>query len=243
MTTMLTKPITEAEAETAPREYHWTVDTYHRVGDAGVFDPDVKLELLRGRIIDRYAEGGPTGYHWTADTLFKAINAGVFENPERLELLHGRIMDRMPQGSVHLSRRARIARRLRLAVEPLYYVMEECSIQIAFDGVPVPDVAVLRGGEGDYDDSLPTAEDALLLVEIAVSSVANDLGEKALLYAQAGITDYWVALPEVGEIMVHREPSAEGYGSVTRLNEMDTLTPLAAPDVTLAVRDLLGASG
>ena len=152
-------------------------------------------------------------------------------------------MDRMPQGSVHLSRRARIARRLRLTVEPLYYVIEECSLQIASDGVPVADVAVLGGGEGDYDDSLPTAEDAVLLVEIAVSSAVNDLGEKALLYAQAGIVDYWVALPEAGEIIVHREPSSEGYGSVTRLTQTDTLTPLAATDVTLAVRDLLGASG
>ena len=243
MTTTLTESIADAEAEAAPREYRWTVDTYHRAGDAGVFDPDVKLELLRGRIIDRYAEGGPTDYRWTADTLFKAINAGVFENPKRLELIHGRIMDRMPQGSVHLSRRVRIARRLRLTLEPLYYVIEECSLQIASNDVPVPDVAVLHGGEGDYDDGLPTAEDVVLLVEIAVFSVANDLGEKALLYAQAGITDYWVALPEAGEIMVHRDPAPGGYGSVTRLNETATVSPLAATDVALAVRDLLGASG
>ena len=65
-------------------------------------------------------------------------------------------------------------------------------------------------------------------MEVAVSSVDNDLGDKALLYAQAGITDYWVVLPEERAVVVHREPTPQGYGSVTRLTETDTLTPLAA---------------
>ena len=60
----------------------------------------------------------------------------------------------------------------------------------------------------------------------------SDLGGKALLYAQAGIMDYWVARPEEGRVMVHRDPTPEGYGSVTRFAETDTLTPLAIPDVT-----------
>ena len=92
MTTTLRKPETDAEAEATPREYHWTVEIYHRAGDAGVFDPDVKLELLRGRIIDRYAEAGPTDYHWTADAFDSACDAGVFGPEARLELIHGRII-------------------------------------------------------------------------------------------------------------------------------------------------------
>ena len=38
----------------------------------------------------------------------------------------------------------------------------------------------------------PLAEDVLLVVEVADSSLGFDTGEKADLYAAAGIADYWV---------------------------------------------------
>ncbi len=230
------------KGEAAPRPYHWTAEVYHRAWDAGVFGHDAEVELVSGSVVDRFAEPAPHGYHWSADAFDRACDADVFGSDARLELIGGRIIDRMGQGPLHLSCRVRIGRRLRAALEPPYSVVEECPIRIASDGEPVADVAVLRGAEGDYDEHNPTPDDVVLLVEVAVSSAENDLGEKALLYAQAGIADYWVVLPERGQIVVHRTPSPDGYLSVTPLGADDPLSSLAATGVNLSLRSLLGLS-
>ncbi len=179
-------------------------------------------------------------YHWTADQFYRAADAGIFDNPGRLELIHGRIIEKMPQSPLHSAVAAIVADSLRTVLPSGYTVREERAIHITFDGEPIPDVSVVIGQNKDYLRRHPAPEDVVLLVEIAVSSVASDTGDKALLYAQAGIADYWVVLPESGEVWAHREPSPQGYRSVNRLNKMATVAPLDAPDAVLAVRDLLG---
>ena len=89
----------------------------------------------------------------------------------------------------------------------------------------------------------PTSDDVVLLVEIAVSSVESDLGDKHCSTPRRASQTTRSSWRKKSAILVHRNPTPEGYGSIARLTETDTLTPLAAQDVTLAVRDLLGASG
>jgi Uma2 family endonuclease len=180
---------------------------------------------------------------WSADDFDRACDAGVFGQEARLELIHGRITERMGQGPMHSSLAAYFADCLRAALTPRWTVREERAIRIAFDGEPIPDITVVIGRQLDYRTQHPMPSDVLLLVEVAVSSEERDLGEKALLYAQAGIADYWVVLPESQQIVVHRLPSSNGYLSVTANGLGQTLTPLAAPDVFLAVTDLLGETG
>ncbi len=177
-------------------------------------------------------------HHWTVDEFYRAAAAGKFDDPGRLELIHGRIQEKMPEGGRHTGLRRRIARRLRATLEPHSFVCEECPLRIAFDGEPIPDIMFTQ--EEDYGDRHPTPADVVLLLEVSDSSLEYDLGGKAVLYARAGITDYWVVLVSEAVIVVHREPSAEGYGSVTRLSGTDTLSPLAVPDAVWAVDMLLG---
>ncbi len=176
--------------------------------------------------------------HWTVEEFYQAADAGEFTNPGLLELIHGRIQKKMPEGGRHTGLRRRIARRLRTALEPHCFVCEECPLRIAFDGEPIPDIMFTR--EEDYGDLHPTPADVVLLLEVSDSSLEYDLGGKALLYAQAAVADYWVVLVKDNAVMVHREPSAEGYRSVTRLSGMDTLSPLALPEAAWTINELLG---
>ena len=144
----------------------------------------------------------------------------------------------MPESGRHTGVRRRIARRLKAKLEPESFVCEECPLRIAFDGEPIPDVMFTR--QEDYGDLHPTPADVLLLIEVSVSTAENDLGEKALLYAEAGIADYWVVLVNESMIVVHRVPTANGYQDRARLTGEDTLSPLAAPSVAWTVDELLG---
>ena len=174
--------------------------------------------------------------HWTAEEFYRAASAGYFEDPDRLELIHGRL-NRLMQGERHADVRARVSRRLRPALDPPLFARDENPLHIAFDGELIPDVMFLY--EEEYEGRHPEPQEVALLVEVADSSVDYDLGEKALLYAQAGITDYWVVLIEAQAIVVHREPTPDGYQSVTRLAEAATLSPLAAPEAVWTVNALL----
>ncbi len=179
-------------------------------------------------------------YRWTTDRFYRAANAGVFDDPSRLELIYGKIIEKMPQSSLHRAVRLRISRLLRPMFAPSLTVADECPIHISFDGEPVPDIVVLRGAVAEDPVRHPAPEDAALLIEIAVSSAGYDTGGKTLLYAQAGIADYWVVLPDRGQVVVHREPSEAGYVFVQALTLEDTVAPLAAPEAVLPVRELLG---
>ncbi|MGI4791695.1 MAG: Uma2 family endonuclease [Janthinobacterium lividum] len=185
-------------------------------------------------------ETGPVPYHWTAEAMSKALDAGVFEHPERLELIQGRIIENMSQNAPHASLRRRIGRLLRGVMEPPFLVMEESSLRLALDGEPVPDVLVVIGTEADYDLRHPTQAEAMLVVEVSDTSAAYDLGSKSILYAQAAIADYWVVLVNTMEVVVHREPSPDGYQNVMRLTGTNALSPLAMPDAVWTIDALLG---
>ena len=123
---------------------------------------------------------------------------------------------------------------------PRFRVRQHKPINISPDTEPSVDVSVIVGRHGDYRERHPGPAEAVLLVEVADTSVAYDTAEKALLYAQSDIRDYWVVLAQEGALLLHRDPTADGYVSVTRLEGNDGISPLAASDVSLSVHDLLG---
>jgi Uma2 family endonuclease len=85
-----------------------------------------------------------------------------------------------------------------------------------------------------------------LLVEVAESSLAFDRGHKGSLYARADVADYWIVNLVDGVLEVYRRPALDRsadfgwrYLDVRALRPGATIAPLARPDVTVAVADLL----
>ncbi len=179
-------------------------------------------------------------YHWTIDALYRALDAGVFEHPERLELIQGRIIENMSQGPRHSTLATVVAEMLRDALRRQFAIREEKPIRIDFDGEPIPDIMALHGRQADYEGHQPVPADVALLIEVSDTTAAYDLGGKALLYAQAGIADYWVVLVKENAIVRHREPTSDGYQEVTQLAGADIISPLAAPEVVWTVKTLIG---
>ena len=178
--------------------------------------------------------------HWTVDEFYRAYEAGQLDDSKRWELIQGRIIEKMPIGPPHASLADIIAEILRDAMQPAYIVREEKPVHLAFDTEPVPDITVARGARQDYCEHHPTATETVLVVEVADSSAVKDLSDKAYSYAQAGMTEYWVILVNEDTIVVHREPSPDGYESVTRLSGAEALSPLAMPEVIWTINVLLG---
>lgn len=79
---------------------------------------------------------------------------------------------------------------------------------------------------------------AVLVIEVSVTSRAVDLGRKAAIYAAAGIPDYWVLDIADRRLVVHRHPTDGRYSDVVELTDADTVTAAHLP-LTVAVADLL----
>lgn len=179
----------------------------------------------------------------TREQYYELGRQGYFAG-RRVELIHGEIVEMSPQGWPHAVGKSKIADTLRVAFAGVGTVMEQTPHPTA-DSDPEPDVRVIPGRYEDYTDHPTTA---LLLVEVADTTLAYDLTTKAELYATAGVADYWVLDVLNRQLHVLRNPQplplptelvATAYQTHDVLGPNDSVSPLAAPASTIRVGDLL----
>ena len=165
------------------------------------------------------------------------IRAGILGEDDHVELIGGRIVDMSPEGPVHAGAIDLCAEVLRRVFGNEHTVRVQHPLAVDFEDEPEPDVAVVRGGPREYLAEHPHT--AVLVVEVAESSLAHDRGDKAALYARAGLADYWIVNLVDRRLEVHRDPTPGGYRSVRVLAAGDEIAPLAAPSTHVAVANLL----
>jgi len=145
----------------------------------------------------------------------RMAHVGIFGADERVELIDGEIYQMVPIGSEHA---AAVVRLNRLFDPAQLYGRATVAVQspLRLDAAnePVPDVMLLRPRADDYAGALPGPGDALLVVEVAKSSLDYDRTVKAPLYARAGMAELWIVDLVNRRIEVHREPGAHGYGRI-----------------------------
>lgn len=171
----------------------------------------------------------------------RLIEYGVLHEDEPVELLDGRLVVSEPQGGRHATAILRARRALERAFSHGHHVRDQMPIILDEASEPEPDVFVVRGRETAYGDDHPTS--AVLVVEVADSSVKQDRVAKGGVYARAGIAEYWIVNLVARVLEVYREPVRVGgrwkYRRVTRLKRGATVSPLAAPRARIRVADLL----
>lgn len=175
-----------------------------------------RTELIGGEIIVKHYYYNPT----TGETLMGAMSSAHFTG-------------------VNLAGEA-----MRRAFGEGFIISVQCPLDFGEGSEPEPDVAVIVGNTRDFTDALP--QTAALIIEVAESSLAFDRGEKASLYASAGILDYWVVNLRDRRLESRRRPIEDvnarfgfSYGDVSIFNENDSASPLANLNVQIAVADLL----
>jgi Uma2 family endonuclease len=79
---------------------------------------------------------------------------------------------------------------------------------------------------------------ARLVVEVADSSLAYDLGRKANLYAGFGIAELWVIDAVKLQTRIHREPTATGYRDISDHAPEARLVPKLEPELVVTLSEL-----
>jgi Uma2 family endonuclease len=167
------------------------------------------------------------------------LGAMGFFRGERVELIEGDIIQMSPVSAEHVTCVHRM-------FQWLLQVFHDATVRMQSplnlgDSEPEPDIAVVPGKAGDYAHAHPTT--ALLVVEVAQTSLEYDREVKAPLYARAGIPEYWIVNLDGQCIEVYRDPApmGEGFGYRSRRIYMkgEQIAPLQKPKGSVSVDELL----
>jgi len=163
---------------------------------------------------------------------------GVLRPDARVELLDGRIIDMSPIGPFHGGLVKRLGRLFNLKSNGRWLVSTQDPLRLDDHSEPQPDLMLLKPTADDYISRHPQPEDALLLIEIADTTLEYDRGEKLPAYGRAGVAEVWIVNLNEATIEVYREPHFTGYGSKTVLRTGDQAIPQAFPDTLVNVAEL-----
>lgn len=176
----------------------FTVDEYHRMGEAGIFGEDDRVELVEGEVVEMTPIGGR--HLWVVNRLTDVL------------------ADFREMGSFVIS------------VQNPVVLGEHEEYQ--------PDLALLRrdapGGR------VPRAEDALLLIEVADTSLQYDREQKLPRYARAGIPEVWISNIREKTIEVYTDPGPSGYRSVARVRGGEDVVSVTIEGISLPAGAVFG---
>ncbi|GMQ76510.1 MAG: Uma2 family endonuclease [Gammaproteobacteria bacterium] len=174
---------------------------------------------------------------WTRNEYDRMIEAGIFHPESHLELIEGEVLTMTPQGSRHMTAIRLVETALREVFSIGHDVRTQAPLALDERSEPEPDVAVVTGTPRDYRDAHPAT--AVLVVEVADSTLSFDRGRKKALYARAGIAEYWIVNLDDSQLEVSRHAEGVSYAEQQTVSPGNRIAPLARPDSPIAVDDLL----
>jgi len=178
-------------------------------------------------------------HRWTRQEYDRLVDRGLLPASKRVELVEGVIYDMPPQNSFHATGYQLVHEALRVVFPPDsgYAIRAQLPLALSEDSEPEPDLAVVQGSIRDFSDSHPST--ALLVVEVADSSLLHDRKRKTPLYARSGIPEAWLLNLVRRALEVFRNPVNGVYQTRMVLRAGDTVSPLGCPEAVIEISELL----
>ena len=152
----------------------------------------------------------PSRHLISVDAFHRMGETGILGPRDRVELIDGEIIDMSPIGVLHAAIVARLASHFSQRLGPMGVVWCQNPLRLDDISEPEPDIAILRPRADFYMTAHPGSADVLLVIEVADTSLAYDLGTKVPLYARHGIPEVWVIDAATRHTRVFRRPVGNG---------------------------------
>ena len=174
----------------AEKQRRFTVEEYHMMGRAGIFNEDGRVELIDGLIIPMSPIGDP---HVDCVNQLNRLFTTRFYTSE---------------------------------TSPPAIVSVQNPVRLNEYSEPEPDLVLIRPNKA----GVPNAEDVLLLVEVANTTLAFDREIKVPRYAAAGVPEVWIVALEEDHVKVYRKPGPAGYAEKMQFGRGEAITIEALPE-------------
>jgi Uma2 family endonuclease len=188
----------------------------------------------------------PHRHFWTVEEYHQLIKTRVVGVNQPTELLAGQIIRRsLLQNKDHVASIQCLHRMLqwrlgdRARTDPSVVALSQQPVILGRYSELVPDIAVVVGEASRYANHHPNPVEIQLILEVTEGPLLMDGWLKAIEYAEAGIQDYWVLDLNRVQLHVFRELGYGHYRQRLVLNQGDTITPLAFPDLQFRLREPL----
>jgi Uma2 family endonuclease len=176
---------------------------------------------------------------WSIEDYHRMIASGILAG-RQVELLSGEIIEMSPEGESHAYCSDEAGEYLIYLLGNKAKVRQAKPITLPdSNSEPEPDIAIAQRLGQNYREHHPYPENIFWLIEYSDSSLTKDLEVKTKIYAAAGIPEYWVINLRTMQLIIFREPTAEGYQSQEILTQ-GSITSLAFPEITVSIPKLLG---
>src|SRR5215470_3510676 len=142
---------------------------------------------------------------FTSDEYHRMLRAGILSEDDRVELIQGEIIKMSPIGSRHAACVKRLNSILSKSLDRVVISVQD-PVALNDYSEPQPDIALLKPRDDFYAGSLPTADDVLLIIEVADASLEYDGTVKLALYAESRIPEAWLAALPGDLVEAHSNP-------------------------------------
>jgi Uma2 family endonuclease len=195
-------------------------------------------EQLRPRSLapaTQAAEGLPRR-RFTVAEIEAMVAKGIIAEDERFELIGGEVVPMSPKGKRHELVKAALQQYWfpRIVGTPINLITET-TLRTGEDEFLEPDFLF-------WPRAVPlesvTAAVALLIVEVADTSLGYDLGRKVGIYARLGLQELWVVEANPLVTTIHRDPGPSGYADTRKVGPSAMLQPAQAPQLAVSLAAL-----
>ena len=165
---------------------------------------------------------------WTVDEYHKLIATGILGPEDKLELIHGWLVQKMTINPPHAYAVTYLNRWLNRNLDEDEWVVRAQNPLTTDDGEPEPDILIAPGPMSLYKARHPIPADAVVVMEVADSSLRYDRTTKLELYAQDGVPEYWIVNLVDGIVEVYTQPRNGKYRKRTDYTASDSVPVVLA---------------
>lgn len=168
-------------------------------------------------------EQEPRLYRLSVDQYIQMIEMGLFHPERKVELIEGELIYKMGIGEKHAQCVNKLTEAFFNIIGQTDYKMSAQNPIRLEDSRPEPDLVVQTKASWESGGD-PQAEDILLVIEVAHSSLSFDREVKLPIYATNGIGHYWIINLEADQVEVFSVPSADTYNEKKVYKSSDKIT-------------------
>lgn len=196
-------------------------------------------ELINGVV----CESNPwrTPRRWTYEDWDRMVMGGIIGEDERLQLMDGEFILMESLGHRHIYTVDLLTAFLGEQACGRGILRVQSPLRFNAQDAPVPDLVLLRFTEDRYLSRQAGPWDALLVVEVADTTIAEDKA-KAEQYARAAIPEYWIVDLDRPAVIVQEAPLGGEYSTIREYRHGDAFSSFALAGREVRLEEVLGPS-
>lgn len=173
-----------------------------------------------------------TPKRFTIDEYHRLIELGFFKESDRIELIRGELIQMVAKGTPHTVCGSILCRQLDRLLGDRAVIRGQDPITLPNQSEPEPDVAMSNdkplcvyasGKDEDYLAHHPYPEDIFLVIEISDSTLEYDQTIKLEIYAEAGISNYWIVNLNARQLERYSQTYQNAQGKFNYLSKQISL--------------------